>query len=134
MNTILITGAGTGIGAATARQLALHEGARLILAGRRLGPLEEVKDSLPGSEEHVVVSLDIGNAQDLVDWLDSSQAALDRHPLVGVFANAGVGGPNEFGAQDRWEEIIRINLTGTYNTLMACKPHLDAAPGIKHAL
>ena len=134
MNTILITGAGTGIGAATARQLALHEGARLILAGRRLGPLEEVKDSLPGSEKHVTVSLDIGNAQDLVDWLDSGQAALDRHPLVGVFANAGVGGPNEFGSQDRWEEIIRINLTGTYNTLMACKPHLDAAPGIKHAL
>ena len=134
MNTILITGAGTGIGAATARQLALHEGVRLILVGRRMGPLEQVKDALPGSDKHVAVSLDVANAHALVNWLGSNEAALDKHPLVGVFANAGVGGPNEFGAQDRWEEIIRINLTGTYNTLMACKPHLDAAPGIKHAL
>ena len=134
MNTILITGAGTGIGAATARQLALLEGLRLILVGRRLEPLKEVKNALPGSDNHVAVSLDVSDAEDLVEWLGSKEAALDVHPLVGVFANAGVGGPNEFGAQDRWEEIIRINLTGTYNTLMACKPHFNAAPGIKHAL
>ena len=53
---------------------------------------------------------------------------------MGVFANAGIGGPNDFGPGDRWEEIIRINLTGTYNTLMACRPHLIASPTGGHAL
>ena len=134
MNTIFITGAGTGIGAATARHLALNPGVRLLLVGRRMEPLEEVKASLKTPDHHATASLDVSNAQALVGWLDSSEAALEKHPLVGVFANAGIGGPNVFGPQDRWEEIIRINLTGTYNTLMACKPHLSATKGIKHAV
>ena len=134
MNTILITGAGTGIGAATAKQLALHEGLRLILVGRRKEKLDEVKASLHNSGQHVSVPLDVSKAQCLVEWLAGEEAGLNRFPLVGVFANAGVGGPNHFGEEDRWEEIIRINLTGTYNTLLACKPYLEAAPGITHAL
>ena len=78
--------------------------------------------------------MDVSDADALVAWLDGAEAGLDAHPLVGVFANAGVGGPNTWGKDDRWEEIIRINLTGTYNTLMACGPHLKKAEGVTHAL
>ncbi|MDG1674437.1 MAG: SDR family NAD(P)-dependent oxidoreductase [Flavobacteriales bacterium] len=134
MNSILITGAGSGIGAATARRLSQHEGVRLLLLGRRMEPLRAVRDTLKESGNHVVVSLDVSRGDALVDWLSGEEANLNRHPLVGVFANAGVGGPNAFGPEDRWEEIIRINLTGTYNTLMACYPHLKASPGVTHAL
>jgi NAD(P)-dependent dehydrogenase (short-subunit alcohol dehydrogenase family) len=134
MNSILITGAGSGIGAATAKRLSQRDGVRLVLMGRRMEPLLAVKKSLKNSDNHAVVSLDVSDAEALVEWLSSEEADLDRHPLVGVFANAGVGGPNAFGPDDRWEEIIRINLTGTYNTLMACYPHLNAASGVTHAL
>jgi 3-oxoacyl-[acyl-carrier protein] reductase len=134
MNSILITGAGSGIGAATAKRLSQREGVRLVLMGRRKEPLLAAKKSLKNSDNHEVVSLDVSDAEALVEWLSSEEADLDRHPLVGVFANAGVGGPNSFGPDDRWEEIIRVNLTGTYNTLMACHPYLKAASGVTHAL
>jgi len=134
MNSILITGAGSGIGAAAARRLSQRTGVRLLLLGRRMGPLLAVKESLKDSENHVAVSLDVTEAGAMVDWLSGEEACLARFPLVGVFANAGVGGPNAFGPTDRWEEIIRINLTGTYNTLMACYPHLREASGVTHAL
>ena len=134
MNTILITGAGSGIGAAAAHRLAQHDGVRLILMGRRLEPLQAVQAALPSSSRHVVASVDVSDAEALVAWLDSTEAGLDAHPLVGVFANAGVGGPNTWGMDDRWEEIIRINLTGTYNTLMACGSHLKKSDGVTHAL
>ena len=134
MHTILITGAGSGIGAATAKVLSQHEGFRLILMGRRLEPLEAVRQSCKRPENHVTVSKDVADADALVEWLSGAEANLSTHPLVGVFANAGIGGHNDFGPGDRWEEIIRINLTGTYNTLMACRPHLMASPTGGHAL
>lgn len=134
MNTILITGAGSGIGAAVARRLSRREGIRLVLWGRRHGPLEEVRRNLDRKDQHVSVSMDIADVKAMETWLAGDEADLGTHPLVGVFANAGVGGPNAFGPSDRWDEIIRINLTGTYNTLMTCRPYLEAAFGVTHVL
>ena len=134
MNTILITGAGSGIGASVARRLSRREGIRLILWGRRLAPLEEVRESLERKGDHVIASMDIADADAMETWLAGEDADLGAHPLVGVFANAGVGGPNTFGGGDRWEQIIRINLTGTYNTLMTCRPYMASSSGIAHAL
>ena len=134
MNTILITGAGSGIGRATALRLAERSGLRLLLLGRRLDPLKEVWNELANRDDHAFASIDVSHREELVTWLDGPQASLDEHPLVGVFANAGIGGPNSFGEGDRWDEIVRINLTGTYNTLLACYPYLNKSPGIKHAL
>ena len=134
MNTILITGAGSGIGRATALALAERSGLRLLLLGRRLDPLKEAWNELPNRDDHAFASVDVSLREELVAWLAGSQASLDEYPLVGVFANAGIGGPNSFGEGDRWDEIVRINLTGTYNTLLACYPYLKTSPGIKHAL
>jgi NAD(P)-dependent dehydrogenase (short-subunit alcohol dehydrogenase family) len=44
--------------------------------------------------------------------------------LDGVFANAGVGGENQYGISDRWDEIISINLTGTYVTIQELLPFI----------
>ena len=58
--------------------------------------------------------------------------------LVGVFANAGIGGPNEYGLngrEDRWDEILRVNLTGAYVTLMEALPWLRRSQEpVKHAV
>ena len=127
MHTIIITGAGTGIGAAAAIALSRRPNTRVVLIGRRKAPLEQVASKCVGPA--MVHAMDAADRSAWVAFLGSAELDLAANPLVGVFANAGIGGPNRFeeGTGDRWDEIIRINLTGTYVTVEACKPHLDAA-------
>ena len=134
----LVTGAGTGIGRATAIRLA-EEGHVLILVGRREELLRETCALLAGSGHHVM-PVDVADRAAfhtaLADVLgEPGQGGLE---LVGVFANAGIGGANvysEDARQDRWDEILRINVTGVYVTLQVCKPHLVASSnGVTHAV
>lgn len=96
--------------------------------------MQELKSSLPDAEHHVAVSMDVVDRKSLVAWMDSEEADFVGHPLVAVFANAGIGGPNSFGEGDRWDEIVQVNLTGTYNTVMASYPHLQRAQGTRQVL
>jgi NAD(P)-dependent dehydrogenase (short-subunit alcohol dehydrogenase family) len=136
MQSIIITGAGTGIGAAAAVALSRRTNTRVVLIGRRREPLEEVASKCVGAA--LVQAMDVSDRGAWAAFLDSEALNLAAAPLVGVFANAGIGGPNRFdeGTGDRWDEIIRINLTGTYVTVEACKPHLDAAAaeGLRHVV
>lgn len=120
MKTILITGAGTGIGAATARRLA-ESGHAILLMGRRADKLEEVADTLSG-QGHVCLSADVSDKKSLHAALNSG--VLDGRDLCGVFANAGIGGSNAYGEEDRWEQMIDINLSGAYYTIMEAMPFL----------
>jgi NAD(P)-dependent dehydrogenase (short-subunit alcohol dehydrogenase family) len=127
MQTILITGGGSGIGKATAQLLSRQENTRLLLVGRRIDNLKDVLSSLSSPQNHKAFSVDVSNTEELEKCLSSSEADLLSHPLVSVFANAGVGGVNTFGTTDRWSEIIDINLTGAYNTCMVSHPWLEKA-------
>lgn len=120
MTATIITGAGTGMGAATARRLAA-DGRSIVLVGRRREPLEEVRQTLPG-DRHVVLTANVADRESLHTALHGG--ALDEHEVTAVFANAGIGGVNEYGPDDRWDEIIGVNLTGSYNTAMECLPLL----------
>jgi NAD(P)-dependent dehydrogenase (short-subunit alcohol dehydrogenase family) len=119
MKTFLITGAGTGIGAAAAKHLAGH-GATVILAGRRANALEEVLKTLPG-KGHGLMPVDVSDKKALNVAL---KEVMGDNALDGVFANAGIGGENRYGESDRWAEIIDINLSGSYYTAMECLPYL----------
>ena len=119
MKTFLITGAGTGIGAAAAKHLAGH-GATVILAGRRANALEEVLKTLPG-KGHGLMPVDVSDKKALNVVL---KEVMGDNALDGVFANAGIGGENRYGESDRWAEIIDINLSGSYYTAMECLPYL----------
>ena len=44
--------------------------------------------------------------------------------IYGAVINAGSGGENNYGVNDRWQEIIEVNLTGSYNTIQECLPYL----------
>jgi NAD(P)-dependent dehydrogenase (short-subunit alcohol dehydrogenase family) len=105
----VVTGAGTGIGRAIAQRLA-DEGARLTLLARDAPRLEGV---VAGAK---IKACDIRDREQVL-------AAIDE-PLDVLVANAGVGGPNEPGDGDRWDDIVRTNLSGTYWCCRAAEPHL----------
>ena len=120
---IAVTGAGSGIGRSIAKVLA-ERGYSLILLGRNLDNLQSTKGLLKNSEQHQCQTCDIRNSAEIKRSLENVPS------LYGLIANAGIGGENRFGDQDRWGEIIDTNLTGTYQTIQACLPLIkkDRAP------
>jgi 3-oxoacyl-[acyl-carrier protein] reductase len=137
MKTILITGAGSGIGTATAQLLAKQKNTRLLLVGRNITKLKDVLSTLDHKEAHVVAGIDISHVTELESFLSSDEANLKTHPLVSVFANAGIGGSNVYqpsnNPSDRWNEIIDVNLSGTYYTCITCIPWLTEAKHLGYA-
>ena len=120
---IAVTGAGSGIGRSIAKVLA-ERGYSLILLGRNLDNLQSTKVLLKNSEQHQCQTCNIRNSAEIKRSLENVPS------LYGLIANAGIGGENRFGDQDRWGEIIDTNLTGTYQTIQACLPLIkkDRAP------
>ncbi|HET9154168.1 MAG TPA: SDR family oxidoreductase [Solirubrobacterales bacterium] len=119
---LLITGASSGIGAATARALAGRY--RLVLAARRLEELEELAAELGGEERAVAVRCDVTEWEQ-VDAL--ARTALDRYGRIdAVFANAGFGGTRGFLEESprHWRSMVLTNVYGVALTIRATLPHL----------
>jgi NAD(P)-dependent dehydrogenase (short-subunit alcohol dehydrogenase family) len=126
----VITGAGSGIGRAIALRLS-SLGARVGLVGRRREPLEKLAAELTG--DCAVASADVREAE----ALERAFGALSEHlgPLHALVANAGLGGPNRPGPDgdgDRWDEIIRTNLDGSYLSARAFERRLAPGPEPRH--
>ena len=119
--TVVITGAGSGIGRCIAQTLAAR-GFPLVLLGRNLENLEATKTMLKNPEQHKCQACDIRNPEEI------KKALADVSSLYGLIANAGIGGENQYGEQDRWREIIGTNLTGTYQTVQECLPLIKKNP------
>ena len=126
----LVTGAGSGIGAATARALA-RTGARVALVGRTEDELRRVADDVAraGGTARVAVA-DVADAEAIRRATDETARAWGR--LDVVVANAGVNGvwaPIEELAPEEFEATLRTNLLGTFLTIKYAVPHLRAAGG-----
>lgn len=119
---LLITGASSGIGAATARAAAGSY--RLVLAARRLEALEELVAELGGEERAVAVRCDV------TEWDEAqalAQAALERFGRIdAVFANAGFGAKRGFleESPEHWRSMVLTNVYGVALTIRATLPHL----------
>ncbi len=121
-NTILITGGGTGIGRALAE--AFHAlGNRVILSGRRAGPLEEVARAHPGIEYRTV---DIADAAAVTRF--AAEIVESFPELNVVIHNAGIMKPESLPDAPDYlataEETIAINLLGPIRLTAALLPHL----------
>jgi meso-butanediol dehydrogenase / (S,S)-butanediol dehydrogenase / diacetyl reductase len=119
----IITGAGSGIGAAAARRLA-DDGWQTVLTGRRREPLEEVAGA-----QATVLPGDVREA-DHVHALIA--AAIERRGrLDGLVLNAGVtvaGAVGETSDED-WGRVIETNLTAPFKLVRAALPHLIRSRG-----
>lgn len=119
---LLITGASSGIGAATARAAAGSY--RLVLAARRLEPLEELVAELGGEDRALAVRCDV-TEWDQVEAM--AAAALERFGRIdAVFANAGFGATRGFLEEsvEHWRSMVLTNVYGAALTIRATLPHL----------
>jgi NADP-dependent 3-hydroxy acid dehydrogenase YdfG len=114
----LITGASTGIGAATAR-LAVEAGYRVVLSARSADKLEALADELGGDDVALAVPADVA------EWEDNerlARAAIDRFGgLDVVFANAGFGAERSFlgDSPEHWRAMVLTNVLGVAYTIRA---------------
>lgn len=120
---LLITGASSGIGAATARHAA-EAGYRVVLGARREDRLRELAEELGGDERSIAVRCDV------TDWEDNQAlagAALDSYGRIdAVFANAGFGAQRGFLEEsvEHWRSMVLTNVLGVALTIRATLPHL----------
>jgi NAD(P)-dependent dehydrogenase (short-subunit alcohol dehydrogenase family) len=120
----LITGGGSGIGAAIARVLA-GEGAAVSIAGRRKAPLDAVAESLPGA---TAIVADIVKPADCAAMVATARAA--HGPIDIVVANAGMASSAPVAKTDLalWQQTIGVNLTGAFLTVQAALADVAREP------
>ena len=119
---LLITGASSGIGAATARSASKSH--RLVLAARREDELQELAEELGGAERALAVRCDV-TEWDEVEAM--AAAALERFGRIdAVFANAGFGASRGFleESPEHWRSMVLTNVYGVALTIRATLPHL----------
>lgn len=126
----LVTGAGSGIGKATALLLARH--------GISVGALSDTEAEVRATAEEIgqaggeaiPLVADVGDTASMRDAVARLLRVFGRLDIV--VANAGINGiraPIDEIAPDEWDETIRTNLRGTYLTLHLAIPHLKKAGG-----
>ncbi len=126
---LVITGASSGIGAATARAAA-NAGYRLVLAARSRDKLKTLREELGGDEKVLTVACDVQQVAEQEIMVDEAVKAFGR--IDAVFANAGRGGePGGFSGADPdvWKDMILTNVLGVGITLQVCMPELRRSRG-----
>src|SRR4051812_11036377 len=112
--SVIITGAGSGIGRAAA-QLFAKEGARLIVVDRGESVNETAKLVSDSGGTIEAMLADAGAENDVQAYVDRALKQYGR--LDGVWANAGISGglvPLADQSVEHWQEILRINLIGPF--------------------
>ena len=121
---VLVTGGGTGIGAAVARQLS-KAGDQVVICGRRPEPLHAVAEQTGA----LAVVADVSEAAGVTKVVDETIAAFGR--LDGLVLNHGIirpGRVDELSIED-WHDTLQVNLTGPFMLVRAALAYLLRARG-----
>lgn len=130
--TILVTGAGDGIGRAAALSFASH-GATVILLGKTLEKLEKVFDSIVAlkAPEPVILPLDLEKASTEDYKLVADSIVEQFGQLDGLLHNAGLLGPRApiaYYPEHTWQQLMQVNVTAAYMLTKALMNALLSAP------
>jgi NAD(P)-dependent dehydrogenase (short-subunit alcohol dehydrogenase family) len=119
----LVTGGGTGIGAAIARALAA-EGVKLTLVGRRREPLEDVGC---GDFDALVAPADVTDREQVEHAFAIARAAQGPITILVNNAGAAAGAPFAKVSEKLWHDMLAVNLDGVFHCCQAALPDLLAA-------
>ncbi|HEY1326920.1 MAG TPA: SDR family oxidoreductase [Casimicrobiaceae bacterium] len=123
---VVITGASSGLGAATARHLAA-QGAAVVLGARRIERLEAIVADLTGrGAKAIALATDVTRAEQVKQLVDT---AIERHARLDVMLNnAGLmpHSPLQRLKIDDWDRTIDVNLKGVLYGIAAALPHMKA--------
>ncbi|GHA31622.1 3-ketoacyl-ACP reductase [Devosia pacifica] len=126
----LVTGAGSGLGRASAIRMA-EEGADVVLVSRTQSELDEVADLIgKGGRQALPVAADTSSEDDMGKVFKAIEEKFGRLDIV--FANAGINGmwaPIDELKPEEWDKTIAVNLRGTYLTLHYAVPMLKRNGG-----
>jgi meso-butanediol dehydrogenase/(S,S)-butanediol dehydrogenase/diacetyl reductase len=120
----LVTGGGTGIGAAIARRLS-GDGFDVCVTGRRREPLEAVAAETGA----LAVPGDTGDPADAEDAVAAAKEAFGRLDVLVCNAGIGLGGTVEEQTPEGWDAVLRTNLTGAFLACRAAMPELVKTKG-----
>ena len=109
----IITGASSGIGKEIAQYFSA-EGAKLILAARRLDKLEELANDLNKVNETTIVKTDVSEEEDIINLFEITKQKYSQLDIV--VNNAGIfdGGSIESLSLETWSKTMTVNLTGVF--------------------
>lgn len=127
---VLVTGAASGIGRATCRQLA-HEGRAVALVDRDTALLEATRRDL-GAAPSVAITADVSRADAVEAAVAQAVSALGG--LAGVVTSAGLFDPGDLRPLadvevDAFDHVLGVNLRGTFLAVKFALPHLLQAGG-----
>lgn len=123
---VIITGASSGIGEATAYKLA-EQGAKLVLAARREDRLKAITDNIKAKGGEAVYRVtDVVKAEDNTALVELAKSAFGR--VDAIFLNAGLmpSAPLSALETDNWNQMIDVNIKGVLNGIAAVLPTFEA--------
>ena len=120
---VIVTGASSGIGAATARALASH-GCKLTLAARSAEKLRTLAEELGPAA--IDVPTDVTDGSDVAQMVARTLEQFGRVDVL--FANAGIYIPGQVadGDPDAWAALMDVNIDGVFRCVHAVLPHMIA--------
>ena len=123
---VIVTGAGTGIGAAAARRFAT-DGASVVLAGRRADKLQELADTLPKDRVLVQVT-DVAKEADCNALVEATVARFGQLDVLVNNAGTAAFGPFEKTEIAEYHRVMQTNVDGVIYCIRAALPHLLKNP------
>lgn len=132
--TVIVTGAGSGMGRATAIRFA-NEGANVVLVGRTSETLEETAQKFPQdktwihSDNYMTVICDITDQSQVQEMIKRTIEKFERLDVLVNNAGKGMEGKITDLSADDWRSAIDVNLNGTFYVCQAAIPHLIKTKG-----